>query len=348
MQQPHLLLFLFLPILLPGMWADPEAEPQVIQYLLTSLFANISSAEVSCVALVGDIAILTLDPANWSIHFHWPWVSQAAAEDDGEKMMSQYKIALRNMIRFVHDTVQQTKQHYPLVVQFRAGCVLYPNTTSQGFLNVGWDGRDLVAFEVDKQGWEARQPSQVAELVSKSLNRQKSLRILLEHLLSIWVCQSNFLTLKRYGKEILERQELPVATVFARTPSLDQLLLVCHVTGFYPRPISVAWLRDGQEVPPGPVLNTSTILPNADLTYQLRSVLAVAPRDGHSYVCRVRHHSLGTRSLLIPWENRSAAPTISITIAVLLLVATAFAGGFWWWKRRKGNEATWETQEFII
>lgn len=54
-------------------------------------------------------------------------------------------------------------------------------------------------------------------------------------------------------------------------------------------------------MPPGPVLNTSTVLPNADLTYQLRSVLAVAPRDGHSYVCRVRHHSLGTRALLIPW-----------------------------------------------
>lgn len=62
-------------------------------------------------ALVGDIAILALDPDNWSIHFHWPWVSQAAAEDNGEKIMSQYKIALRNMIRFVHDTVQQTKQH---------------------------------------------------------------------------------------------------------------------------------------------------------------------------------------------------------------------------------------------
>lgn len=80
-----------------------------------------------------------------------------------------------------------------------------------------------------------------------------------------------------------------------------QLLLVCHVTGFYPRPISVAWLRDGQEVPPGPGLNTSTILPNADLTYQLRSTLIVAPDDGHTYACRVRHCSLGTHSLLIPW-----------------------------------------------
>ncbi|XP_014731723.1 PREDICTED: T-cell surface glycoprotein CD1b-3-like [Sturnus vulgaris] len=346
MQPPHLL-FLFLPILLPGMWADPE-EPQVIQYLLTGAFASISSAEVSCIVLLEDIPMLTLDPANWSIHFYWPWVSQVAAEGDGEKIMSQYKIALRNLIRFVHDTVQQTKQHYPLVVQIRLGCVAYPNMTSQGFLNVGWGGRDLVAFEIDKQCWEARQPSQVAELVSESLNRQKSVTVLLEYLLTIWVCQSNFQTVKTYGKEVLERQELPVATVFARTPSRDELLLVCHVTGFYPHPISVAWLRDGQEVPPGPALNTSTILPNADLTYQLRSVLAVAPRDGHSYVCRVRHRSLGTRSLLIPWENRSTAATISITIAVLLLVTTASAGGFWWWKHRKGNEATWETQDCII
>ncbi|NXA69537.1 CD1D protein, partial [Mohoua ochrocephala] len=273
----------------------------VIQYLLTGFFANISSAEVSCVAVAGDIPIFSLDPANWSIHFHWSWASQAAAEGDEEKLFSQYRVGLRNMIRFVHDTVQRTNQHYPLVVQFRAGCALYPNGTSRSFLNVGWDGRDLVAFEVDKQHWEARQPSQLAELVSKSLNRQKSVTVLLEHLLSIWMCQSNFLTLKRYGRAALERQELPVATVFARTPSPDQLLLVCHVTGFYPRPISVAWLRDGREVPPGPALNTGTILPNADLTYQLRSVLAVAPRDGHGYVCRVRHRSLGARTLLIPW-----------------------------------------------
>ncbi|XP_014749177.1 PREDICTED: T-cell surface glycoprotein CD1b-3-like [Sturnus vulgaris] len=344
MQPPHL--FLFLSIFLPGMWADTEAEPQVIQHLLTGLFASISSAEVSCMALVGDIPILILDPANWSIHFHWPWVSQAAAEGDGEKMMSQYKIALCNKIRFVHDTVQQKKQHYALVVQFCSGYVVYPNMTSQGFLNVGWGGRDLTAFEIDKQRWEAQQPSQVAELVSKSLSRQKSVR--LEYLLTIWICQSSFQTLRRYGRAALDRQELPVTTVFTRTPSLDQLLLVCHVTGFYPRPISVAWLQDGQEVPPGPALNTSTILPNVDLTYQFRSVLAVALCDGYSYVCRVRHHSLGTRSLLIPWENRSTAPTISITIAVLLLVATVSAGAFWWWKHRKGNGATREIRECII
>uniref|UniRef100_A0A8C3Y002 Ig-like domain-containing protein n=1 Tax=Catharus ustulatus TaxID=91951 RepID=A0A8C3Y002_CATUS len=251
------------------------ANPQVIQLLLTGLFANISSAEVSSVALVGDIPVFTLDPANWSIHFHWPWVRQAAAEGDGEKIMSQYKIGLRNMIRFGTSPLALPLTD-PLVVQFRAGCVLYPNETRHAFLNAGWGGRDLMAFEVDKQRWEARQTSQVAELVSKSINRQKSVGVLLDYAplgLSPPLCSHS--------------PELPVATVFAHTPSLDQLLLVCHVTGFYPRPISVAWLRDGQEVPPGPALNTSTILPNADLTYQLRSVLAVVPHDGHSYVCRV-------------------------------------------------------------
>ncbi|NXL97527.1 CD1A protein, partial [Tyrannus savana] len=309
------------------------AEPQVLQYFLTGLFADVSSAELSAMAVLGDVPIFALDPADWSVHFHWPWVSQAAAEGDTEKLMSQRQIALRSLIRYVHDKVQQTEMDYPLVVQIRGGCELYPNTTSWGFLHIGEGGKDLIDFEVDEQRWEIRQPSQLAEQVSTDLNREKSIKMLLGYLLS-FICQSQIHALNKYGRAALERQEVPVATVFARTPSPQQLLLVCHVTAFYPRPISVAWLRDGQEVPPGPQLSTGPVLPNADLTYQLRSVLAVAPQDGHSYACRVRHRSLGTRSLLVPWDNHSTAPTVSITIAVLLLGCTASAAGFWWWKRR--------------
>ncbi|NXK11760.1 CD1B1 protein, partial [Herpetotheres cachinnans] len=272
---------------------------QVFHMLQTGLFANISSAEVSGVALLGDVPVFALDPANWSIHFHWPWASQATAEGDIEKIKSHSKLFLRSMVRYVHEMAQQAQLDYPLVVQIRAGCVLYPNRTSWGFMDVGEGGRDLITFEMERQRWKPQQSSLLAERVRESLT-SKAIMGLLEHLLSI-SCQSYILSLCRYGRADLERQVPPVATVFARTPSPAQLLLVCRVTGFYPRPISVAWLRDGQEVPPGPELNTSTILPNADLTYQLRSVLAVAPHDGHSYACRVRHRSLGTRSLLIPW-----------------------------------------------
>ncbi|PKK21682.1 T-cell surface glycoprotein CD1b-3-like, transcript variant X1 [Columba livia] len=332
--------------LFPSIYSAP-AEPQVFQLLHTGLFANVSSAEVSGVALLEDVPLCALDPANWSLHFHWPWARQAAAEGDMEKLLPHYKHFLRSMVRYVQEIAQQAKLDYPLVIQIRAGCVLHPNRTSWGFIDAGEGGKDLVTFKVERQRWEPQQPSQLAVLVNRSLNSRKSVTGLLEHLLSI-SCPSQILILHRYGRAALERQELPVATVFARTPSPAQLLLVCRVTGFYPRSISVAWLRDGQEVPPGPDTNTSAILPNADLTYQLRSVLAVAPHDGHSYACRVRHRSLGTRSLLIPWENRSTAPTISIAIAVLLLVAAFSAGGFWWWKRRKGDQGHTGEQEFII
>ncbi|CAM9368589.1 unnamed protein product [Bubo scandiacus] len=331
--QPPDCLFLFLPLLLPGMWADPEAEPQVLQFLQTSFFTNSSSAEVFVVALLGDVPIFTLDPDNWSTHFHRPWALQATAEGDMEKIKGQVKPFLRNMVRYVHTTVWQAQRDYPLVIQIRAGCVLHPNRTSLGFLDVGEGGRDLITFEVERQRWEPQQPSPLAELASQSLTSMKAVTGLLVHLLSI-SCQTYILTLCRYGRADLERQELPVATVFARTPRPDQLLLICRVTGFYPRPISVAWLQDGHEVPPGPALNTSAILPNADLTYQVRITLAVAPHDEHSYACRVRHRSLGTRSLLIPWGSSNVALSVGITITVLLTMAAVLAGAICHYRRR--------------
>ncbi|XP_065543481.1 T-cell surface glycoprotein CD1b-3-like isoform X3 [Lathamus discolor] len=296
---PSCHLFLFLLLLLPGMRADPEAEPLFLQLLHTSVF-TISSLDISMVTLLEDVAVLALDPGNWSIHFHWPWASQATAEGDAEKIKSHLKFFLHSFIQYVHKTAQQAQLDYPFVIQIRAGCVLHPNKTRRGFMDVGEGGRDLIAFNMERQHWETQRLSPLAELTSYSLNSKKAITVLLVHLLSIF-CPSYMLTLCNYGRADLERQEPPLATVFARTPSPAQLLLVCRVTGFYPRSISVAWLRDGQEVPAGPALNTSAILPNADLTYQLRSILAVLPHDGHSYACRVRHRSLGTRSLLIPW-----------------------------------------------
>lgn len=101
--------------------------------------------------------------------------------------------------------------------------------------------------------------------------------------------------------------EHPVAVVFAREPPLTpglltpSLHLVCRVTGFHPQPIHVSWLRDGEKVAPGPRMSSTGILPNADLTYQLRNTLAVAPEDGHRYACQVERSSLQAGGLIIPW-----------------------------------------------
>ncbi|XP_059712906.1 antigen-presenting glycoprotein CD1d-like [Haemorhous mexicanus] len=301
MQSPCccLLSLLLLLFLLSGTWANLEGT-FTVRLLQTTTFENTSFADMEGLGLLEDIELGSLDKHTWSIHFCQPWVRPALPRSDWDTIENLLKIYLQQFNHLINEGAMQKDIPYPFVVQCTAGCVLYPNRTSLAFGYVGYNGQDFLSFDTKNFTWTLSQDTKLSRYVQSFLQNYTALSELVETLFND-TCVDDMEVFLHYGRAALERQELPVATVFARTASLDQLLLVCHVTGFYPRPISVAWLQDGQEVPPGPALNTSTILPNADLTYQLRSVLAVAPRDGHSYVCRVRHHSLGTRSLLIPW-----------------------------------------------
>uniref|UniRef100_A0A8C0HG96 Ig-like domain-containing protein n=1 Tax=Chelonoidis abingdonii TaxID=106734 RepID=A0A8C0HG96_CHEAB len=201
------------------------------------------------------------------------------------------------------------REQYPFVIQGSLGCELRPNGTSRGFYDAAGNGEDIVSFDVDTGTWVARSEDKLALDARNLLNWDKSASTRLQFFLGI-TCIYLLNSFAQYGKESLERQERPVAVVFARAPppagTPAPVLLVCRVTGFYPRPVRVAWLQDGKEVMPGWWLNSSGILPNADLTYQLHSSLAVGPGTGHSYACRVQHSSLGGQSLLIPW-GRSLA-----------------------------------------
>ncbi|XP_013057738.2 T-cell surface glycoprotein CD1b-3-like isoform X1 [Anser cygnoides] len=350
--RPHHLLFLLL-ILFCRTWAEPEApsplpaESQLFQLLQTFLLPSADSTEVAGVAVLADMIVYSLDPDTWNVHICYPWVHQAMAEGDVAKLMSSFKLGERNVIRFMHEMVKQVQAEYPVVFQLRAGCELHPNGTSRAFAKVGEGGRDLVEYEVGRGYWALQQSTLLAKLVGQSLNGMMAVTEMVEHLL-YKSCPSHLRALCRHGRADLERQEPPTATVFARTAGPAQLLLVCRITGFYPRPISVAWLRDGHEVPPGPALNTSAVLPNANLTYQVYSVLTVAPRDGHSYACRVRHRSLGTRSLLIPWENPIVTPTVIIVIVVLVLAVAIAIGAAWWWRYRKGAVSGQDPQQSLI
>ncbi|NWI46653.1 CD1D protein, partial [Picathartes gymnocephalus] len=293
-----------------------------IRLLQTTTFQNTSFVETEGLGLMEDIELGFLDKHTWSIHFCQPWVRTALPRSDWDTIENLIKVYLRKFSHLINDGAMQRDVPYPFVVQCTAGCVLYANRTSRAFAYVGYNGQDFLSLDVENITWTLSQDTKLSRYVQSFLQNYTALNELVEIFFND-TCVDDMEVFLHYGRAALERQELPVATVFARTPSLDQLLLVCHVTGFYPRPISVAWLRDGQEVPPGPALNTSTILPNADLTYQLRSVLAVAPRDGHSYVCRVRHHSLGTRSLLIPWGNSEVALITGLMAGLLAAVGVA-------------------------
>ncbi|CAM4564674.1 unnamed protein product [Lepidochelys kempii] len=237
---------------------------------------------------------------------------------------------------FIQDTPHDPLD--PFITQASLGCELHPNGTSRGFDDTGVNGEDFISFDADAGKWVARQGDKLALYAQDLLNLDKSTAITLQFLLRM-TCVNQIKSFVQHGKESLERQERPVAVVFARAPSPAgtpaPLLLVCWVTGFYPRPIRVAWLQDGEEVGPGGRVSSSRILPNADLTYQLRSSLAVEPGDGHSYACRVEHSSLGGQSLLIPWgHSRGWGPGLAVGITLGALAVAAVAAVLWRSRRR--------------
>ena len=66
--------------------------------------------------------------------------------------------------------------------------------------------------------------------------------------------------------------------------------LICHVTGFYPAPVTVWWTRNGENVTEG--VSISPPYPNKDFTFNQVSSLTFTPGEGDIYSCSVQHMSL--------------------------------------------------------
>ncbi|XP_025976913.1 T-cell surface glycoprotein CD1b-3-like [Dromaius novaehollandiae] len=315
----------------------PLPRSYTLRLLQTSTFQD-GGVDTEGLGLLDDIELGVLEHRTWAIRFLQPWVRPALPRGDWDAIEDMVRIYLNKFHHLVWAGAVEKGVPFPFVAQCTAGCELFPNGSSKAFAYVAYDGRDFLSYDMGSGTWLLRQDTDLARYVRETLRNYTAFTELVEVLFNS-TCVDDVDIILHYAKEALERQVKPVAVVFAKVPNPARLLLVCRVTGFYPRPVSVAWLRDGQEVPPGPELSATPPLPNADLTYQLRSILAVAPRDGHRYACRVQHSSLGGRSLLVPWGNSGVILPAGLAAATVVLVAaTATAVVVWMRRRRKYQE----------
>ncbi|KGL81235.1 Antigen-presenting glycoprotein CD1d, partial [Tinamus guttatus] len=250
-------------------------------------------------ALLGDVEAAAWEPRSHKIRFLRPWVSPALAPRVWVDLEFLFNSYLHNLAHMVDQLARRKALTYPMIVQCFVGCHVAPDDDS--FFKAAYEGQDFLSFSPRNGSWTRWRDDDLARDVQATLNNDEGTSVTFTHILNV-TCPKSLRALSQLGKEDLERQVQPMAVVFARqTPDPSRLLLVCRVTGFYPSAVRVSWLRDGHEVPPDPTLGSMPLLPNADLTYQLRRVVAMAPGDGHSYVCRVQHSSLGGRDLLLPW-----------------------------------------------
>uniref|UniRef100_A0A8C6A678 T-cell surface glycoprotein CD1a-like n=1 Tax=Marmota marmota marmota TaxID=9994 RepID=A0A8C6A678_MARMA len=113
------------------------------------------------------------------------------------------------------------------------------------------------------------------------------------------------------------------------SPGPGHLLLVCHVSGFYPKPVWVMWMRGEQEQQG---TQRGDFLPNADGTWYLQATLDVAAGEAAGLACRVKHSSLGGKDLVLYWGEKGLGALGWILSAVIVALALLTGLGFWFRK----------------
>nr|XP_034356394.1 antigen-presenting glycoprotein CD1d-like isoform X2 [Arvicanthis niloticus] len=281
---PCLLLWAF-----PQVWGQSEVQQKnyTFRCLQMSSFANRSWFRTDSVVWLGDLQTHRWSNDSDTISFTKPW-----SQD-------------------------------PIEIQLSAGCELYPGNASQSFLHVALQGEYVVRFQGTSWQTVPGAPSWL-DLPIKVLNDDQGTSEKVQTLLND--TYPHFARgLLEAGKSDLEKQEKPVAWLSSGSnPAHGHLKLVCHVSGFYPKPVWVMWMRGDQEQQG---THRGDILPNADETWYLQATLDVEAGEVAGLACRVKHSSLGGQDIILYWGAGQVSMGLIfliVAILVLLLCAVAF------------------------
>ncbi|CAM4544929.1 unnamed protein product [Caretta caretta] len=219
------------------------------------------------------------------------------------------------------------------VIQTIYGCDLREDNTTWGFYQDSYDGRDFLTFDKETVTWVA---ADIGAQISKRrwdaevLDNQRWKRYLEEKCIP-WLRSS-----LEYGKETLQRKVRPTARVSDKSSHDGLTTLSCKVSGFYPRDITVTWLRNGESRQQETY--SEGILPSGDGTYQTWVTMEIDPKIKAHYSCRVEHESL-LEPLSISWEpNNNLIPTVAGVITAVVLIGVIIGVVVVWKKKRPGKK----------
>ncbi|XP_065271563.1 class I histocompatibility antigen, F10 alpha chain-like isoform X1 [Emys orbicularis] len=206
--------------------------------------------------------------------------------------------------------------------QAHVGCALSDQAPVDPRFQYAFDGRDFISFDNQTGTWVAA--VQPAFLQKQRWETVKTWTQYVQRYLQ-YECLETLRRLVQRAMGVLEQQVPPEVSVSRRDAPDSSVTLSCRARGFYPRPIHVSWVRDGEDILAE--TDSSGILPNTDGTYYTQSSLEISPQqDGHRYyACRVKHSSLGEPMLV--WAPGKKGPLHPGVLAAIVLAALVLAGG---------------------
>ncbi|XP_021537621.1 T-cell surface glycoprotein CD1a-like [Neomonachus schauinslandi] len=319
-----------LVVLLPG--GDSEdafQEPMSFQIILTVSFYNHSWTQNLGSAWLNELQTHGWDNKTGAFIFLWPWSRGNWTTEQLmklEKLLYTYSIGFRQVFQ---DHVRHWQLEYPFQVQLAEGCKLHTGEASVGFVRIAYQGADLASFQ-NMAWWPSPKGGSRAQQVCKLFNQYHMTNERLHTLFSD-SCPRFLLSLLDAGKEDLQRQERPEAWLSTGpSPGPGHLLLVCHISGFHPKPVWVMWMR-GEKEQQG--TQRGDLLPHADGTWYLQTSLDVKASEAAGLSCRVRHSSLGGQDIVLHWEQPHSVGLVFLAVIVPLVFLAVLA--LWLWKRWK-------------
>ncbi|XP_029789078.1 T-cell surface glycoprotein CD1a-like [Suricata suricatta] len=290
------LLILFIP---GGDSDDDFQEPISFRVILTTSFYNHSWTQNQGSAWLGELQTHGWDSKTGAFFYLWPW---SRGNFSNEQLMEQeeafYILSPRFPLIF-QDHISQWQLEYPFQIQLVGGCDYHFGKALVRFMRIAYQGSDLMSFQ-NMSWWPSPKGGRRAQQVCTLFNQYHVLNLRIQESIND-ICPCFLLGLRDAGKADLQQQVRPEAWLSGGpSPGPGHLLLVCHVSGFYPKPVWVMWMRGEQEQQGS---QRGDILPHADGTWYLQTSLDVEAREAAGLSCRVRHSSLGGQDMVLYWEQ---------------------------------------------
>ncbi|XP_028365909.1 T-cell surface glycoprotein CD1a-like [Phyllostomus discolor] len=307
---------------------DAFQEPISLQANYISYLYNHSWARSWGSVWLGEMQIQGWESNSGSITFLQPWAKSNFSNKEMKIVEKLVHVAHVQLLYNLRNHASEWKLEYPFEIQITGGCELHPEGHMVGFSQLAYEGSEVLSFQ--NSSWvPSLKGGTRGQQIGKVLN-QRIVANKMTHRMISNTCPRFLLGLLDAGKADLQRQVKPEAWLSTRpNPGPDHLLLVCHVSGFYPKPISVMWMR-GEQAQQGSQL--SDILRNADGTWYLQVFLDVEATKTSGLSCRVTHSSLEGQDIILYLDHPNSKGWIILAVMLpLLLLLTGLA--FWLKKR---------------